>query len=237
MTIYPLVGQSSTSELGCGSVGIHHHSKNILANNCFSTEDQSSIKHSSSSAPPTTVRTTIGGGDVVIVDMQQHLLFAKDFFAENKTKSLLNDDRSIYTASTASFDSEDDDDDEVRRVSFAESVVTDVWTRPYTPEEERCNLYYSRADEKRFREEYNFERQLSIDPETFLEDSTSDEQPSNLSSRQNQKNNSHYDISHLVVVHKNKFESFPMNQIEKDHTSADNFFDSDSFWSGSIVWY
>merc|ERR1712228_275766 len=114
----------------------------------------------------TTMRTTIGEGDVVIVDMQQHLLFAKDFCAEHNEKSLLNDDRSIYTASTASLYSEDDDDDEVRRVSFAESVVTDVWTRPYTPKDEISKLYYSRTDEKRFREEYNFERKLSIDLET-----------------------------------------------------------------------
>jgi hypothetical protein len=41
-----------------------------------------------------------------------------------------------------------------RRVSFAEDIVTDIWTRPYTAASEKSTLFYSGADIQGFRREY-----------------------------------------------------------------------------------
>ena len=58
------------------------------------------------------------------------------------------DDDSVYTASTAalSCDADDVDADDVeydKRVSFADTLVTDQWTREYTAREDVGCLYYS----------------------------------------------------------------------------------------------
>lgn len=53
-----------------------------------------------------------------------------------------DDDASVDTLSTASLSS-DDEDDVPKRVSFAEDIVSDVWTRPYTDRKTISDLYYS----------------------------------------------------------------------------------------------
>jgi hypothetical protein len=58
------------------------------------------------------------------------------------------DDDSVYTASTASLS--DTDSELERRVSFAEDLVTEEWTRPYTPQEEISNLFYSTEETQRY---------------------------------------------------------------------------------------
>lgn len=59
----------------------------------------------------------------------------------------LDDDDSVYTISTASCsDSESDID---RRVCFADDLVSDVWTRPYTEKEDASELYYSNDETQR----------------------------------------------------------------------------------------
>jgi hypothetical protein len=57
-----------------------------------------------------------------------------------------DDDDSVYTNSTASLSSDADDD---RRVSFADPLVTEVWTREYTSKDEICGLYYSTEQTQR----------------------------------------------------------------------------------------
>jgi hypothetical protein len=58
-----------------------------------------------------------------------------------------DDDDSIFTLSTASIS--DTDSEIERRVSFAEDLVTDEWTRPYTPKELIPTLYYSPEETSR----------------------------------------------------------------------------------------
>jgi hypothetical protein len=59
--------------------------------------------------------------------------------------STLDDD----TASTGSFSS-DSTDSGLRRVSFANNLVTDSWTRPYTPRSEVSSLFYSTEETTRY---------------------------------------------------------------------------------------
>ena len=97
----------------------------------------------------------------------------------------------------------------------------------------------------RFRQEYRLEKkvlnELSIDPETFPVDN---EELSNLiaTTTTSQPNSRHY-ISRVVVLHNDKLETF-FNPNEKEKPFEEelpvgeaDFFDNDSFWSGSLTWY
>lgn len=191
-----------------------------------------------------------------------------------------NDDESIFTLSTTSLsdtDSDLGDDDEdsstassSRRVSFADDLVSDEWTRPYTPPEEVRDLYYSSEETQRFRQEYRLQRkllsELSVDPDTFpIEDN--EEELSAVASfglassnyRRGEKGDRrHHRISRVVVLHKDKLETFVGDEAPPEASRGgilpslspsfacgsndnangpDDFFDNDSFWSGSITWY
>jgi hypothetical protein len=75
--------------------------------------------------------------------------FAEDCSVQKLRESY--DDESVTTVSTASLSSADSDDEDYdcRRVSFAESLVTDEWTREYTRKDEISSLYYSTEDTQR----------------------------------------------------------------------------------------
>ena len=87
-------------------------------------------------------------------------------------------------------------------------------------------------NQNRFRQEYRLERkllsELSVDPETFNLD---DKDLAALVSPTAQQA---YRISRVVVLHDNKLETFV---DEHKEANVDDFFDNDSFWSGSITWY
>jgi hypothetical protein len=104
-----------------------------------------------------------------------------------------------------------------------------------------------------FRQEYRLERkvlnELSIDPETFPGD---EEELCNLVAPSSSPlGNGRHGISRVVVLHNDKLETFFNNPAAEDavavpmslrsEDSADeesaNFFDNDSFWSGSLTWY
>jgi len=154
------------------------------------------------------------------------------------------DDDSIITDSTDSLIS-DSEDDEERRVAFSPTLVTEEWTREYTPREEIANLFYSTEETQRFRQEYRLERrlltELLIDPEASPADP---EELSNLLTK-DQSNNTRHCISRVVVLHNDKLETFFNNQeslpllpsSKSEQYPSDDFFDNDSFWSGSITWY
>ena len=106
---------------------------------------------------------------------------------------------------------------------------------------------------KQFRQEYRLEKkllsELSIDPETFPVD---DEELSNLVALTNTTNSRHR-ISRVCVVYNDKLETFcsPADfgslqpstaSFGSQHEACGNeipsdFFDNDSFWSGSLTWY
>jgi hypothetical protein len=149
--------------------------------------------------------------------------------------STADDEVSLGTASTLSFtDSESSDDDSEceRRVTFSDDIVSDVWTRPYTPKDLCSKLYYSSDDTARFRQEYRMERKLlsdlSIDPDTIPVDK-------DLSLLVATTGGVRHRISRVVVLHNDKLETF--FNPEKDVTFNDCSFDNDSFWSGSITWF
>jgi hypothetical protein len=93
----------------------------------------------------------------------------------------------------------------------------------------------------RFRQEYRSERkllnELSVDPERV---SIGNKDLSEIVATSAQPSVRHR-ISRVVILHNDKLETF----FNPDHTpvekkvvpSADDFFDNDSFWSGSITWY
>lgn len=168
------------------------------------------------------------------------------------------DSGSSYSSSTSST--------ERPRVSFAPDLVTDVWTREKTLPEDVSLLYYSSLETQTFRQEYRLERkvlnELSIDPETFP---VNDEELSSLVAATTTPphlstscGNSRHRISRVVVVHNDKLETFFNNSaddeslLQQDHhhlpllddvvvddasPSSPDFFDNDSFWSGSLTWY
>lgn len=89
----------------------------------------------------------------------------------------------------------------------------------------------------RFRQEYRLERkllqELDVDPETYP---VNDEQLSALLGSSHPQALGRHRISRVVVLHNDKLETF-LNPDEVKSPVGDDFFDSDSFWSGSITWY
>jgi predicted oxidoreductase (fatty acid repression mutant protein) len=88
----------------------------------------------------------------------------------------------------------------------------------------------------RFRQEYRLERkllnELAADPESVsIGNQDVDAQPSAVRHR----------ISRVVILHNDKLETFfnpdHISVEKKVEPSGDDFFDNDSFWSGSITWY
>lgn len=96
----------------------------------------------------------------------------------------------------------------------------------------------------RFRQEYRLERkllnELSIDPASFPIDNA--EELSALVATTSGGQAGRHRISRVVVLHNDKLETFfnpdetPV-VIKKKLRSSNDFFDNDSFWSGSITWY
>jgi hypothetical protein len=123
---------------------------------------------------------------------------------------------------------------------------------------------YLKLYHHQFRQEYRLERkvlnELSIDPETFPVD---EEELSNLvaaatttpsTSRSNSfsQGSSRHRISRVVVLHNDKLETFfnpqqeetsilaeesPSSPAPGNSGASSDFFDHDSFWSGSLTWY
>jgi hypothetical protein len=84
--------------------------------------------------------------EYVLVDFRDTLK-SNDCSVEKLRHSTYDDEDSVFTLSTASLS---DSDSEVERsVSFADDVVTEEWTRPYTPREEVSKLFYSTEETQR----------------------------------------------------------------------------------------
>mmetsp|Transcript_5884 Transcript_5884/g.14466 ORF Transcript_5884/g.14466 Transcript_5884/m.14466 type:complete len:301 (-) Transcript_5884:858-1760(-) len=269
---------------------------------------------------PSSIGSDDGDDEFVIIEELLPLCEkTKPLLLSTSTSSDDSDDDSQTSSAISSvlseevLDDEDDDDDDddssattSSRVSFKDELVTDVWTRPYTPTEDVPSLFYSSDTIAQFRLEYRLERkvlsELAVDPEQLLnvdeEELTSLLVPptlmssptssccSSMSTSSPSMANPLYRISRVVVVHNDKLETFvdptkevvpPQEETEEDvpsssswvplsesfcqpqqhqeqHSllsasldshhrhqdqdqSAENFFDNDSFWSGSLTWY
>lgn len=92
----------------------------------------------------------------------------------------------------------------------------------------------------RFRQEYRLERkllnELSIDPESFPIDN--EELSALVAATTSSQPGARHFISRVVVLHNDKLETFFREPpVEKKEVASQDFFDNDSFWSGSITWY
>eukprot|EP00538_Stauroneis_constricta_P005045 CAMPEP_0119571026 /NCGR_PEP_ID=MMETSP1352-20130426/43913_1 /TAXON_ID=265584 /ORGANISM="Stauroneis constricta, Strain CCMP1120" /LENGTH=234 /DNA_ID=CAMNT_0007620703 /DNA_START=715 /DNA_END=1416 /DNA_ORIENTATION=- len=167
-----------------------------------------------------------------------------------------DDEPSVCTLSTDSLSTDSESISSSRRVSFAAALVTEEWTRPWTAREDVPLLYYSTEETTRFRQEYRMERkvlsELSIDPQNS--DIETDELTGLFTGSPASKAGRHH-ISRVVVLHNDKIETFfnpePEQAVAPPPTAASaasifsapassdqnvDFFDNDSFWSGSLTW-
>lgn len=126
-----------------------------------------------------------------------------------------------------------------RRVRFASSPVSCVWTRPYTRVQDVPTLFYSSEETTAFRQEYRMERKLlaaaaAQAEEGNLQQTSIVQQP--LAKRSKRS------ISMVVVMHNDTLETFTADagksyEGEPLGSNSDVSFDNDSFWSGSITWF
>ena len=86
--------------------------------------------------------------DFVVVDFQPlcSSLPVGKLRSSTSSVGVIDDD----TASTGSMSSDSLYEDQQRRVSFADDLVTDVWTRPFTPREQVSDLFYSTEETTRY---------------------------------------------------------------------------------------
>ncbi|KAL7455524.1 hypothetical protein ACHAWC_007067 [Mediolabrus comicus] len=128
-----------------------------------------------------------------------------------------------------------------RGVRFVNQLVTSVWTRPRTPPGQRAKLFYSRADEIRFREEAAY---ACDDDDDWLdqleEDSLPDE--SSYTPQTQREQRTKYSISKAVVVFGSTTRTYGIGggcaleaALENEKASAFSFDDS-AFWNGEITW-
>jgi hypothetical protein len=82
----------------------------------------------------------------VLIDFHKPL--GNDISVE-KLRGLSTDDDDTLSTSSLSTDDSTDSEIEERRVSFAEDLVSDEWTRPFTPKEEISALFYSTEETSR----------------------------------------------------------------------------------------
>ncbi len=123
-----------------------------------------------------------------------------------------------------------------RGVRFAKRLVTAVYTRPRTPLDQRAKLFYSRADEIRFREEAAY----ACDDDwldQIEEDSLPDENAYSPTEHQQQQQCT-YSISKAVVVFGSTTRTYGGScAFEAARESEKAFsFDDDAFWSGQLTW-
>ena len=128
-----------------------------------------------------------------------------------------------------------------RGVRFVNQLVTSVWTRPRTPPEQRAKLFYSRADEIRFREEAAFACDDDDDWLDQLEEDSLPDESSYIPQTQ-QEQRTKYSISKAVVVFGSTTRTYGIGggcaleaALENEKASAFSFDDS-AFWNGEITW-
>lgn len=137
-----------------------------------------------------------------------------------------DDDCCSLTSTTCS-----DDELESKRVSFSDDDEVHIVEKLY-PKETLSEHFYSYEDTQRFRQDYRLERKLLA--ELDVDSTNHDDELSGLFSTTTEQAKHH--ISHVVVLHNDKIETF-CDPKQQAPVNLDDFFDNDSFWSGSITWY
>lgn len=90
-------------------------------------------------------------GEFVVVDCFKPIHPADSLVEKLRLSTSCDDDDSVFTVSTASFSDTDSEDGSIqRRVSFAEELVTNEWTRPFTPKEDLSHLFYTTEETQKY---------------------------------------------------------------------------------------
>lgn len=85
--------------------------------------------------------------DFVVVDYTP--LCSLPVVGKLRSSTSLDDEDTASTGSLSSDDNSSEGYYQDKRVSFTEDVVTDVWTRPFTPREQVSDLFYSTEETSR----------------------------------------------------------------------------------------
>lgn len=124
-----------------------------------------------------------------------------------------------------------DDELETKQVSFSGDDEVHIVEKLY-PKESLSQHFYSYEETQRFRQDYRLERKLLA--ELDVDSTTHDDELSDLFA--SSKEQGKHQISRVVVLHNDKIETF-CDPKQRTPVNVDDFFDNDSFWSGSITWY
>jgi len=133
-----------------------------------------------------------------------------------------------------------------RRIRWAHTIVTSVRARPRTLRKDVASLFYSRADEKRFRKEAEAApihdewcEQLEEDSLTSLSDDEGDCQSGLWSPQLERKD---FSISKAKVTYGGATETYGGGGCaieaarEAELVSAMFSFDNAAFWNGMLTW-
>jgi len=171
-------------------------------------------------------------------------------YEEESIDSFIEDDSS----SVSSFSS-NSEERQGKSVRFSDPLVSHVFTRPRTRPEDVRALFYSYEETQRFRQEYRFEKKMlaRMDADPALVSATEPLKDNDIGVQPKKENSKgRHQISRVVVLHNDTMETFYQSETQlstlKDYSSyclkglsqsskSDDFFDNDSFWSGSITWY
>jgi len=167
---------------------------------------------------------------------QQQEQYYDDSYDNNGYYSLASTSFSSSTTSALyHYYSSSDDEEERKRVTFSNKNEVH-YVQPINNSDH--DLFYSYHDEQRFREEYNLEKRLLAQLEMLtMEYYEGDLQDLLYAVELNRRR-----ICHIAIVHNNKIHTYchPKQRDEYDdnnNSTVDNFFDCDSFWTGSMTWH
>eukprot|EP00547_Thalassionema_nitzschioides_P000536 CAMPEP_0194209668 /NCGR_PEP_ID=MMETSP0156-20130528/7705_1 /TAXON_ID=33649 /ORGANISM="Thalassionema nitzschioides, Strain L26-B" /LENGTH=188 /DNA_ID=CAMNT_0038936869 /DNA_START=49 /DNA_END=612 /DNA_ORIENTATION=+ len=147
------------------------------------------------------------------------------FVQSLRLSTSFEDDCCSLTSTTCS-----DDELESKRVTFSEDDEVHIVKKVY-PKETLSEHFYSYEDTQRFRQDYRLERKLLA--ELDVDSTNHDDKLSDLFAATTEQAKHH--ISHVVVLHNDRIETF-CDPKQQAPVNLDDFFDNDSFWSGSITW-
>mmetsp|Transcript_22085 Transcript_22085/g.47406 ORF Transcript_22085/g.47406 Transcript_22085/m.47406 type:complete len:275 (-) Transcript_22085:297-1121(-) len=141
------------------------------------------------------------------------------------------------------------------RVSWADAIIASVRTRPRTLRKDVAALFYSRADEKRFRREAAVEDEWceALEEDSLTSLSDDEQEPDELSEQlavphqglwSPQRERRDYAISKAVVVFGDSTRTYGAAtggcaveaSLETDTALSSFLFDDAAFWNGQLTW-
>mmetsp|Transcript_1500 Transcript_1500/g.1915 ORF Transcript_1500/g.1915 Transcript_1500/m.1915 type:complete len:208 (+) Transcript_1500:38-661(+) len=143
-----------------------------------------------------------------------------------------NDD---YTSTSPSLSDDSSIESYMKKLRFADPLVTEVRTRPRTPREDISGLFYSSEQISQFREDYY--ESIESDRETYESEECQGYNPEDstligTSCSMRQLQCSKRLVSKVSIDYQGKHMHLMEKQADDDH-----LFDNPAFWNGSITWW